>query len=162
MSKQLLVPVLVKRVVNGELELVRCAGMLHDTNYARGAISHDEAARQWAEDYQKNGHNRWSVEYVMDVIPPFNAMLRLVQNYKSGNSAYLIFEDQDGNRWPMFLKDAVEFLTRANLTLGWSEVATFETIKRGNAYAIRMVPASEPSVPPSDHVQDYEVSHAPY
>lgn len=145
MSNGLLVPVRVKRVANGELELVKCAGMLHDTNYARGAMSHDEAARQWAEDYQKNGHNRWSVEYVMQVVPRFLASLRLVDNYKSGNSAYLIFKDHRGNLWPMFLKDAVEFFSRANLTDGWAEVLPFETIKRGNAYAIRMVPNDGPS-----------------
>ena len=145
MSKQLKVPVSVKRVVNGELELVRCAGILHDTNYARGAISHDEAARDWAADYAKVGHNRWSAEYVMDVVNPFRTQLRLLDHYKHGNSAYFTFEDTNGNRWPMFMGDAVALLRRANLTDGWTEPAMFEPIKRGTAYAIRMVPEDEPS-----------------
>jgi hypothetical protein len=138
MPKQLLVPVRYKRIVNDEL-VQQPGGMLHDTQYARGATSRAEAADNWADDFMKLGHNCWSVEYVWEHVPNFIASLHLIDYYKHGSSSYLRFIDQDGNRWPMFLGDAVELLTEANMTDGWIEGHEYEVIKRGSAYGIRKV-----------------------
>jgi hypothetical protein len=138
MPKQLLVPVKYKRIVNDEL-VQRPGGMLHDTNYARGASSRAEAAAQWAADFLKVGHNRWSVAYVMEVVNPFRARLRVTGYTKSGSSAYLEFQDVYGQSWPMFLKDATELLATATMKDGWIQQYEYETVKRGTAYGIRKV-----------------------
>lgn len=127
MTKELLVPVRFD------------GGMLHDTDYHKGAIDLQALLNDRAEQMYLHGHTKWAATYYMAVIPEFQAQLRLVGHYKNGNSAYLIFEDQTGSTWPMFLGDAVTFLGHADLSQGFSRVTTFETIKRGKAYAIRMV-----------------------
>jgi hypothetical protein len=132
------VPVSYKRVIDG-LILQIPGGMLHDTNYSRGADSYAQAAQNWADDLAKHGHNRWSVEYVMDVVNPFRARLRVTGYYKSGSSAYLAFVDELGQEWPMFLKDAAELLSMASMDNGLIEEFEYETIKRGTAYGIRKV-----------------------
>jgi hypothetical protein len=139
MNKILKVPVRYKVVVAGVPMQKPGSGILHDTNYAKGAISRDEAARQWADDYAKSGHNRWSVEYVMEEVEPFVASLRFKKMYRSGHSSYTVWEDRKGGEWPIMLADLADLLGHVDLANGWTEVHTWEVCKRGTAYGIRMV-----------------------
>jgi hypothetical protein len=140
MTKQttLKVPVQYKRIIDGMI-LQMPGGMLHDTNYTRGADSYSQAAQWWADDMTKVGHNRWSVDYVMDVVNPFRARLQLTGYCKSGSRAYMEFSDELGQKWPMFLKDATKLLSSASMDNGLIEEFEYETIKRGTAYGIRKV-----------------------
>lgn len=114
-------------------------GMLHDTNYARGAQSRQEAAQNWADDMAKHGHNRWSVNYVMEVLPNFRARMRVTGYYKNRSAANMVVTDEQGQKWPMFLGDLAELLESANMENGWIEENEYEAIKRGTAYGIRKV-----------------------
>jgi hypothetical protein len=128
MSKQLLPPV-----------SIRTGAILHDTDYARGAASRAEAAAINAEEDARHGHHRWGVEYVREPVEPFKARLRFKEMYRSGHSAYSVWEDQQGRNWPILLADLADLLTTANLDNGWTEPYTWEVTKRGTAYGIRKV-----------------------
>jgi hypothetical protein len=127
--KPLLVPV---RIEDGSL--------YHDTDYKGGAIDLATARAKNAQSLARNGHSRWGVSYVMGIITPFRVRIRVVEQIRSGHSVYVNVLDDVGRHWPMFITDLVDFLSDASLTDGWSDEATFETVKKGTAYGIRRVP----------------------
>lgn len=112
---------------------------MHDTDYCRGATSVAELKKQWDDDTQKVGHNRWSAEYVMEVVPPFTARVHVIGSTKYRSAVFFTVEDDNGDHWPMFLVDMTEMLRDANMVNGWTEPLTFETCKRGTAYGIRVM-----------------------
>ena len=133
------VPVRYKAVVDG-VPVIKRSGMMHDTGYSRGATSVAELTQQWDADMQDTGHNRWSPEYVMEVVPPFTARVRVIESTKYRSAVFFTVEDEAGDTWPMFLTDMTALLRGANMDKGWTDRLTFETCKRGTAYGIRVVP----------------------
>lgn len=132
------VPVRYKAIVDG-VPVIKRSGMFHDLAYSWGATSVAELTKQWDTDMQKQGHNKWSPEYVMEVVPPFTARVRVIDSTKYRSAVFFTVVDEDGARWPMFLTDMTAMLKDANMTDGWTEPLTFETCKRGTAYGIRVV-----------------------
>jgi hypothetical protein len=125
-KKPLLVPV---RLAGG--------GIMHDTDYARGAESVEAAAYIDAECLANSGHMRWGADYVMQEVAPFYASLRV---YQVGNkSSYVLLMDPTGASWPMFLSDYVAMMSTASVTEGDIEPMKYETCKKGSAYGIRPV-----------------------
>lgn len=122
-KKKLLVPVALKR-----------GGIFHDTDYARGANSREEAAEINA------GISRpaYYVDYVWEEVEPFTASLKFMSFERSGHP-YALWQTKDGSRYPMFLVDMENFLQSVNFTNGWSDNAIFEVVKRGTAYGIKLV-----------------------
>lgn len=119
-------------------------GILHDTDYARGAGSREEAAAINAEQDAKLGHHRWGAEYVMETVEPFTVALRLVQTYHRKSSAYVEFEDPEGKFYPVFLTDLVDIIGDGDMAGGWIGPATYVAYKRGaRSYGIRKVKKSE-------------------
>jgi hypothetical protein len=112
-------------------------GILHDTDYARGAESVEDAAHIDNDCFDRTGHMRWGAEYVRAEVPAFTTRLRVVET--GHKSAYVWLVDEDmGHRWPMFTSDYVALMTRATVTDGWIEPTTYETCKKGaRAYGIR-------------------------
>jgi hypothetical protein len=129
-TKQLLVPVRFKGAGAG--------GILHDTDYARGATDRAEAQRINDELTREHGDARWGVDYVMEPVEPFRAELRVVEHYKAGSSAYLMLVDREGRRWPMFLGDYVDIAATATVEHGWIEPLVYEVCKKGKAYGIKL------------------------
>jgi hypothetical protein len=112
-------------------------GIMHDTDYARGAESVEHAAYIDAECLAKSGHMRWGADYVMTEVEPFAARLRV---YQVGHkSAYVLLMDTEGRSYPMFLSDYVALMARAHVVDGLIEVRYYETCKKGSAYGIRPV-----------------------
>lgn len=114
-------------------------GMLHDTDYARGAESPEHAAYIDAECLERCEHARWGADYYLGEVPAFTARLR---THDRGFSAggYVTLVDEDGRQWPMFVADYVAMMTTANVTEGWIEPMKYETCKKGaRAYGIRPV-----------------------
>lgn len=121
---------------------VNHGGILHDTDYARGAESREEAAAINAEMEAERGHHRWGAEYVMETVEPFTEPLRLVDMYHHKSAAYATFETPDGRQYPMFLTDLAVILCHGDMKDGWLEPATYEVCKRGaRSYGIRKVKA---------------------
>ena len=130
-TKKLLVPV----------RLHGRGGMLHDTDYARGAESVVDAAYIDAECLAKSGHMRWGADYYMAEVEPFTARLRVVSADSKGSYVNLV--DEHGHHWPMFTSDYVAMMTTANVSDGLIEPATYEACKKGvRAYGIRAVKES--------------------
>lgn len=114
-------------------------GILHDTDYGRGADTLEEMLADRAEAERKLGHARWAASYYWDEVEPFEASVKVTGHQRHRTAAYFTFVDRQGHQFTMFLVDAAEFFGSANLTDGWSEVCTFEPCKRGTAYGIRRV-----------------------
>lgn len=114
-------------------------GILHKTDYAKGAISWEAAEQDHAEAMAKLGHTRWAAAYYMGEVQPFTASLRLVDSWRHASSVYFTFEDENGVRWPMLFGDAAEFFKHATMVGGRSASYTFEVVKRGQSYGIRRV-----------------------
>jgi hypothetical protein len=112
-------------------------GIMHDTDYARGAESVEHAAYIDAECLAKSGHMRWGADYVMAEVEPFEASLRVVQ--VGNKSSYVWLMDTDGVRYPMFLTDYVALAGKATVIAGWIRLRKYETCKKGSAYGIRPV-----------------------
>jgi len=113
--------------------------IFHDTDYMRGADSREHAAQI---DAQLDEHGRthgYGASYVMEVVLPFTATLRIHDYYKRGSSSYVVLADADGNRYPMFLGDLVTLLAEATMEDGWITATMYETCKKGSAYGIRRV-----------------------
>lgn len=115
-------------------------GIMHDTDYARGASTRDELAAINAEQRATVGHHRWGAEYVMEEFEPFTDLLRFVSYYHHRSSAYLTFEDTKGRTFPVFLTDLPDILGGADMLNGWLVPAKYEACKRGaRSYGIRKV-----------------------
>lgn len=118
----------------------RDGGIMHDTDYCRGAGSWEEFDRINAEQMEKNGHTRWGAEYVMQEVEPFEASLRVKTSYHVRSSVHVVLVDREGREYPMFLGDLVPLLGSANVVDGWIEPMTYETCKRSTRwYGIRPV-----------------------
>lgn len=126
---------------------LRNGGILHSTDYARGADSRDEAEAINAQMDDEHGHHRWGAEYVFEEVKPFTTSLRLVDTYHSKSSAYVTFEAPMGEQYPVFMTDLSEILSHANMVDGWLEPATYEVTKRGvRSYGIRKVKEYNPVI----------------
>ena len=126
MKKPLLVPVPLT------------GGIMHDTDYARGAESIEHAAHIDNECFDKTGHMRWGADYVMAEVEPFEAELRVVEAGYKGAFVWLM--DTEGDRYPMFLTDYVKLASKATVYAGWIRPRTYEPCKKGaRAYGIRPV-----------------------
>lgn len=113
-------------------------GIMHDTDYARGAESVEHAAHIDNECYDKNGHMRWGADYIMTEVEPFDAALRVVSADSKGSYVNLV--DEVGNHYPMFTTDYVAMMSTASVMQGRVEPMTYETCKKGaRAYGIRPV-----------------------
>jgi hypothetical protein len=124
--KPLLVPV---RLAGG--------GIMHDTDYARGAESVEHAAHIDNECLAKSGHMRWGADYIMAEVEPFPAYLRVLR--VGHKSAYVELMDTEGRAYPMFLTDYVALMATASATDGLIDERMYETCKKGSAYGIRPV-----------------------
>ena len=107
-------------------------GIMHDTDYARGAESIEAAAHIDNDCFDKTGHMRWGADYVMMEVAPFVAALRLVEAGYKGAFVWLI--DTEGNRYPMFLTDYVSLMSHATVIAGWIRARTYEVCKKGARY----------------------------
>lgn len=126
-AKTLLVPVSLAR-----------GGVMHDTDYARGAEDIMHAAQIDNECFDKTGHMRWGADYIMQEVAPFPAVLRVVSADSKGS--YVILVDDAGHQYPMFITDYVAMMRMATVGGGWIEMTTYETCKKGaRAYGIRPV-----------------------
>lgn len=124
-AKKLLVPVSLRR-----------GGILHDTDYCRGAADRADAARIDAEQMEKNGHTRWGAEYVWEEVAPFTTRLRVVST--GHKNSHVLLVDAEGRSWPMFTTDYVALMSTANVVDGWIAPTEYETCKKGaRAYGIR-------------------------
>lgn len=115
-------------------------GILHDTDYARGAESVEHAAHIDNDCYDKTGHMRGGADYVMAEVPAFVTRMRVVET--GHKTAYVWLVDEEMlHRWPMFVTDYVALMNGpVNVTDGWIEPMTYETCKKGTrAYGIRPV-----------------------
>lgn len=108
---------------------------MHDTDYARGAESIEDAAYIDNECFDKNGDMRWGADYVMQEVKPFTARLRVVD--VGHKTSYVWLADEAGRRYPMFLSDYVPLMTRAHVVDGLIEVRKYEPCKKTSAYGIR-------------------------
>jgi hypothetical protein len=132
-KKPLLVPVILT------------GGIMHDTDYTRGAESREEAERinaelraQGLDDYGHDRALKYGATYVMEAVEPFEARLRVVSaDFKC---SYVNLVDEAGNGYPMFTTDYVALMSTATVTEGLIESRTYETCKKGaRAYGIRPV-----------------------
>jgi hypothetical protein len=114
-------------------------GMLHDTDYARGATDRDEAQRINDELIREHGDARWGVDYVMEPVEPFTSMLAISSHQKHRSAVYVELVDEQGRRWPMFFADFVALTMAAKIVNGVIEERTYEVCKKGSAYGIRPV-----------------------
>lgn len=112
-------------------------GIMHDTDYARGAESIEAAAHIDNECFDKTGHMRWGADYIMAEVEPFAA--RLCVTSADPKSKYVNLMDEAGVSYPMFLGDYVALMSTSNVRYGWIESRTYETCKKGSAYGIRPV-----------------------
>ena len=112
-------------------------GIMHDTDYARGAESVEAAAHIDNECFDKTGHMRWGADYIMAEVEPFEAALRVVS--ADPKSKYVNLMDEVGVSYPMFLGDYVTLMAGATVIQGRIEPMTYETVKKGSAYGIRPV-----------------------
>ena len=113
-------------------------GILHDTDYARGASSIEEAAHIDNECFDKNGHMRWGADYIMQEVKPFTTQLKTV---RAGiKASYVELIAPDGRRFPMFVTDYIALMSQANVVDGWIEPLEYEPTKKGaRYYGIRLV-----------------------
>ena len=109
-------------------------GMLHDTKYARGANSVEEAV----QINSGIANPAWHVDYIWTEAKIFTARLRYAGHYRHKSAAWFYFVDEaTGAQWPMFMSDLDDVLSGGDMIAGTLAEATYEPYKRGNAYGIR-------------------------
>lgn len=107
-------------------------GIMHDTDYARGAESVEHAAHIDNDRFDNSGHMRWGADYVMAEVAPFKATLRV---YRVGHkNGYVELVDTEGRSYPMFLTDYVALMASASVTDGLIDERLYETCKKGARY----------------------------
>lgn len=115
--------------------VIKTGGILHDTDYHRGASSREEAAQIDAalDDYGR-AHD-YGADYVMEEVKPFRARLRFLGvAYGKGKHWDWANADNPAQHFPMLPKDASEFLTSANLTNGVTDEILWQPIRKGAGY----------------------------
>lgn len=108
-------------------------GMLHSTDYARGANSRAEAD---AINAEIDNMNYW-VDYIWTDIGQFHASLRFTEferAYKGKIACAWFIDDANGDRWPMFMSDLEDYIRN-----GADGNSMYEPVKRGRVYGIRQI-----------------------
>lgn len=119
-------------------------GILHDTDYHRGADSREEAkaindelTARGPDSYGHDQGRKFGVSYVMEEVKPFVARLRVIRHERHRSATYVIVADEQGSAYPMFIPDLVDLLARAYVSDGLIEARRYEACKKGTAYGIR-------------------------
>lgn len=96
--------------------------------------------RGWASN--KEGEDSYSKIPKFDVIwrkaEPFRAKLKTERSQRGRSSSVIIFKDEEGHEYQMFIKNAVEMLKQVTILNGEIE-GIFDFAKRGQNFGIKWV-----------------------
>lgn len=91
---------------------------------------------------REDGSGYDHIETEMREVEPFWARLRLVDFERGRSSARFVWEDEDGNSYPMFMVDMLATVQGCELIDGQTETVRWAVVKRGANFGIR--PARQP------------------
>jgi len=80
----------------------------------------------------------WRVAGWREILQPFYAVMTIEDIYSGRSAKGIVLSDENGTRYPMFIKDFVELAKNGTVSEG--KIAGFWTgSKRGNNYGIKFV-----------------------
>lgn len=71
---------------------------------------------------------------------PFSTTLQLTGASRGRSSAYFVWADERGARYPMFVTDIVQLMQRHGVRKGGKVTARWHVVKRGNNHGVALAP----------------------